>query len=273
MPVQAFCPDGKPVDLATAITPIFVKLENDLYRIIGTGFYIARYGLFLTAKHVVEDIAEHDAEGRSVFVWSWDLDGTLRIRPVLTCSFDLNAPRKAIDIAICQCVDRWDNGNMQILKPNERIGIYTGNIKCGINIATYAYPGNYKIDTKNVEKKMEVFADVFEGKILEEIGPNDRYLRYRHFETSMEIRSGSSGGPVFFQGGHAFAVNCRGWNLADSIEALSSVVPISQALDISLPIPLIPLTAWEYQTIPHNRHGGSVTLRDLAEWGHISIVQ
>jgi len=273
VPIQAFSAGGQPVDSQIAVTPIFVKMAPTLLQVIGTGFFIARYGLLLTAKHVVDEVAMHDAEGMAAFTWLWKTDGTLNFRPILTCSYYDRAPRDAADIAICQTVDCATPGAIRIVQPNERIALVTSLPNVGAHIATYAYPDNYRVDFSGPEKAGQIFADAFEGTLLEVLGPQERLLRYKHVETSIQVRSGASGGPVFGPGGHAFAINCRGWDLGTdhTTDPLSSVVPVSLILDLQFPCPYLPCGSAEERSVPANRRSGQVTLRDLAAWGHISL--
>jgi hypothetical protein len=118
--------------------------------------------------------------------------------------------------------------------------------------------------------RVQIRAAGSEGNLLELVGPENGYLRYPHIHTSIEVRSGASGGPVFGPDGHAFAVNCRGWDLQDQ-EPLSTVVPVSQVLDLQFAYPHIPVGSGEERAVPSSRRGGPVTLRDLAAWGHIAL--
>jgi hypothetical protein len=273
MPLQAFEPGGNPIASQVGVTPLLIRLEPTLFKIVGTGFYVARYGLLLTAKHVVEEVAEHDAEGRPTVAWIWKADGTLNFRPLITCSFDNRAPRDAADIAICQAVDNAKPGSIRVAQVNERIALVTRLPDPGTAIATYSYPDNHRVDFSSPERVGRIFADGFEGRVLEIVGPQDRFLRYTHVETSIQIRGGASGGPVFGSDGHAFAVNCRGWDLGadQGAEPLSSVVPVSLILDLEFQYPVMPAESWEARSVPENRRDGKVTLRDLAAWGHIVL--
>jgi hypothetical protein len=274
MPLQAFDPNGHPIDSQVGVTPLCVQLEPGVYQVTGSGFYVARYGLLLTAKHVVDEITTHDAENRPTVAWIWKSDGTLNFRPLLTCSFDNRAPRDAADIAICQAVDSAQPGAIRVAQTNERIALVTRLPEPDTRIATYAYPDNHRLDFRGPKQRtVRMFADAFEGKVLDIVGPNERFLRYMHVETSIQIRGGASGGPVFGADGHAFAVNCRGWDLGadEAVDPLSSVVPISLILDLEFPYPVIPPGSWEDQSVPPRRRGGQVSLRDLATWGHVSL--
>lgn len=125
----------------------------------------------------------------------------------------------------------------------ERVGILPAIPERNALIGTYAYPGNARLDFRDKEKPVLLFADVFEGRMLEVLGPHERFLRYEHFETSIDARAGASGGPVFHPSGHACAVNCRGWDLGSEPECgpLSSVVPIEPVLGLRVPMPHMPV--------------------------------
>ena len=271
--LQAFDSSGKPVDSQVAVTPLFLKLSPSVLKVVGTGFYIARYGLLLTAKHVVDEMAKHHAEGHPTVAWIWKADGTLNFRPILRCSFDHRAPREAADIAICQAVDSAKKGSERVAQTNPRIALLTRVPKDGTAIATYAYPDNSCVEFSAPERIGRIFADAFEGEVLEVVRPHEGFLRYTHVHTSIHLRGGASGGPVFGPDGHAFAVNCRGWDLASDQDAqpLSSVVPVALILDLEFEYPLIPSGSWEERAVPESRRGAKVTLRDLAAWGHISL--
>lgn len=271
MPLQAYSPAGNPIDSQVGVTPIFLKLEPGLLKIIGTGFYIARYGLLLTAKHVVDEIVDNNTEGRPKAAWIWKPDGTVNFRPIHTCSFDHRAPLYYPDIAICQAVDSAKPEHVAVLQINERIGLSTRVPPKGAAIATYAYPDNHRLDFASGDPNVKVIADAFEGTVQELIGPEERMLRYEHVEASMTIRGGASGGPVFGPDRHAFAVNCRGWDFGAEQEPLSTVVPVSAIFDLEFRYPIMPPGSWESESVPQNRRGGNVSLRDLARWGHISI--
>src|SRR5690349_10613451 len=123
MALRVTLPNGNRGDPESAITPVFVQLEPGHLQVVGTGFYIARYGLFLTAKHVIEELAEQDQLGRPSLCWNWTSDGHLYLHPILTCSFLTEAPRNASDIAICQAVASARNSAISFGAPNERIAL------------------------------------------------------------------------------------------------------------------------------------------------------
>jgi hypothetical protein len=273
MPLRVTLPDGSPGDPQCGVTPLMVQLEKGVYRVIGTGFYVTRYGLLLTAKHVVEEVADADSDGRATLAWNWTTSGELFMKPILTCSFFNEAPRNASDIAVCQAVDSARNGNIVVKTITERVGLLPAIPEPNSLIGTYAYPGNAYLDFRDKTKPVSMFADVFEGRMLAVLGPHERFLRYEHFETSIDVRAGASGGPVFHPSGHACAVNCRGWDLGSEpgCDPLSSVVPIAPVLDLRIPMPHMPAGSFESNSVPQDRRNTQVTLRELASWGHLAL--
>jgi len=274
MLLQAFGPDGKPTDPNATTTPIFVQQEPKVLTVIGTGFYIARYGLFLTAKHVIDELMLDEQTLAPAMTWYWAAnEPSISFRPILWSSYPTAAPFDAPDIAICQAVDAIENDVPIIVHANERIGLSTQVPVSGDYIATFAYPDNARLDFDVPDKTATIRADPFIGQMREVVGVSQpRMLKYAHFETSIEVRGGASGGPMFF-GGHAVAVNCRGWEHApdSGLDHLSAVVPIASILDMSFRYPVMPKTSAEERLVPENRRGLPVTLRDLAAWRHITI--
>ena len=50
--------DGKEISATTGVVPILVELDKGKLQVIGTGFYITRYGLLLTARHVMTALSQ-----------------------------------------------------------------------------------------------------------------------------------------------------------------------------------------------------------------------
>jgi hypothetical protein len=53
---RAVTRDGTEIEPSAGIVPIMKEVEEDRYAVIGTGFYITRYGLFMTAAHVLSEL-------------------------------------------------------------------------------------------------------------------------------------------------------------------------------------------------------------------------
>ena len=50
---QAMDGTGRPVDPRDGVVPILREIDKGMLKVVGTGFYISRYGLFLSANHVI----------------------------------------------------------------------------------------------------------------------------------------------------------------------------------------------------------------------------
>ena len=67
---KALSGDGTEISATLGVVPILRELEVGKLRVIGTGFYITRYGLFLTARHVFDNIIEaDDPSGQSLRIF------------------------------------------------------------------------------------------------------------------------------------------------------------------------------------------------------------
>ena len=57
--------DGRRVPTGAGVVPILKEIGEGQLKVVGTGFFVTRYGLFATAKHVLEELVEWDI--RSLF--------------------------------------------------------------------------------------------------------------------------------------------------------------------------------------------------------------
>jgi hypothetical protein len=99
-------------------------------------------------------------------------------------------------------------------------------------------------------------------------------MRFPHFETSIKIKSGASGGPVFDSDGRVVGVNCRGWDFGDAApeeDNFSLIIPVREVLNQRVKLDHLPPISWERDQIPTNRVGTSFTIAELAGYGHIDF--
>lgn len=74
---------GVEIDPNEAIFPLVSQLPDGTFRLIGTGFFIASNGIFLTAAHVVEDVLDPSGEAIAPLGLFQFLPGeTYKVRPV-----------------------------------------------------------------------------------------------------------------------------------------------------------------------------------------------
>ena len=146
----------------------------------------------------------------------------------------------------------------------------------GSAVVTYAYPENEILDFTHQENVPKVFSDYYAGQFLRYVPkPGNSLLPHAHYETSIEIRSGASGGPVFDAQGRIVGVNCRGWDFRGSEHEgtnLSSIVPIAESLAIEVSDLQLPEPSWEFDQIPVERRAEKLTVADLVRFGHVEFV-
>jgi hypothetical protein len=262
--------DGADIDPRSGVIPIAKELCPGRLAIIGTGFYLTRYGLFGTAAHVLECLLDSNGEYTvpAYVIHSADED-TVHLRRILQIT-----RQEQSDIAVGHAQnfsDRFPDDPLLNLRPR----LMPITPPEGARLITYAYPENETLDFTAADATPIVESDYYEGVLLAVRSATENPLLPQvHFETSIEIRSGASGGPVFYEG-NIVGVNCRGWDFRGSEfegDELSSVIPISEALTLDVPVMELGERSWEYQQIPPARLGHPLTIAELGSFGHIEIV-
>jgi hypothetical protein len=141
----------------------------------------------------------------------------------------------------------------------------------GESLVTFAYPENAILDFTQKEEIPTIRGDFYEGKLLRYVPVSDNpSIPYPHFETSIKLKSGSSGGPVFC-GGKVIGVNCRGWDFHEDDENgnLSYIVPVSHLVSAKVELNQLPNPSWERDQIKNTKEKYSII--ELAECGHIIL--
>lgn len=262
--------NGKPIDPRDGIVPVIKRVSSGTLAIIGTGFYITRYGLFMTAHHVLASVVN---EQKQVTCPSYVMhragENEVHLRKILR--FSLLSPA---DLA----VGHADNFKEKFPKAplmNLRGRLSTEVPFEGSQVVTYAYPENKMLDFTRPENVPTVSSDYYDGQFLRYVSESENpFMPYPHYETTIQIRSGASGGPVFDNKGRIVGVNCRGWDFRGSEfegENLSSVVPIREALAMEIVDLQLPEPSWEHDQVPREQRGKTVTVMDLVRFGHIEF--
>ena len=145
---------GEPIHPGDGIIPILKELELGKLALIGTGFYITRYGLFLTARHVLEDICvernEQNKVTRRSYILHLSANSGCHLRPIRR--FSLMHP---IDLAVGHAENYKDKVPSSPLM-NLRGALSTKLLKRGARLVTYAYPENEILDFKKPDNIPEV---------------------------------------------------------------------------------------------------------------------
>lgn len=195
--------DGKTQDASYVIFPILRQhADKKTSELIGTGFFVAKGGIFVTAGHVLKAALEEDERGPfGLGIVQLLPDGSFVERPI----------RKAIvhdtsDIGIGVCAEMTSSIRGKL--DNPILCLSTRDPALGEHIFTYAYPDTV---TEPLEAKTAVYINphFYAGNIVEHL-PNGRdsvLIPWPCFRTSMHIHGGASGGPVFDSSGAVFGIN------------------------------------------------------------------
>lgn len=261
--------NGDLVDVGSGITPILTRTgEGKKFRVIGTAFFVTRYGLMVTAKHVLEELLD-PVTGELTPAFILENRGTTNTvqRFITRASFS-----KFFDVAVFQVQNGLEAGRPagpMNLVPNLSLDVPP----VGAQLVSYAFPENRVVDFSAAAIPAVMAADFYQGRFLDYVPANSRGLvRYPHYETTLEIRSGASGCPVFCNGS-IVGIASTGWTFHEEGEAqepLSAVLPIRLLLHVEVECAQIPTESWEYASIPEPRRGAVLTFGELIAYGHIN---
>ena len=257
--------DGRPIEPSACVVPILRQTEPGRLLLVGTGCYVTRYGLVLTAAHVLKDLAEGNTL-RTAFVMHRPDEATVHLRRIRSVSW-LNE----FDIGLAQAENYLESVPQRPLtNMRARMSIRVPQVR--ESLVTYAYPQNAPLDFREPNAAPEVRADYFDGIVTAHLEPGQRpRLPYFHIETSVHVHSGASGGPVFDSHGYVIGIASSGWDFGDAadIEPLSSVTLIRDLLSLTTTLRLLPPDSWEAQQLPAGEAERPWTVRQLAEYGHL----
>lgn len=266
---RATTKSGMEIEPGTGIIPIMKELEKGKLSVIGTGFYITRYGLFLTAKHVLKEVVDYET-GTVTPSLICHLAGDTDVHFRLIRGISLV---NEVDLAVAQA-DNYMEKFPESPLINIRATLTTEVPPVGSSLVTFAYPENKTLDFTQSDIIPSIKADYYEGFFLKHVTNSDHpFIPYPHYETSIKIRSGASGGPVFYNG-RVIGVNCRGWDFGeteDDQNSLSYIIPVTEVLSVPIELIQLPEKSWEYKQIPENQRNKAISVAELSRLGHIDF--
>jgi Trypsin-like peptidase domain len=243
---------GESVEGGPAIFPIIRHHTDGTVDLLGTGFFIANNGLFVTAKHVLN--APFDPRtGQQLFPVSiihFHEKGSYFIRPVIRCAFH---PVADLTVGVAAQMTRDSDG---ALLANKSLVLNVDSIAPGAHVTTYAYPRYEKVITQSGIQIFNVMPSFYDGEIVEYLptGRDRVMLPGPCYRTSIRIHHGASGGPVFSKDGRVFAINSTGFDGTED----SYVSSIGGILDLAID-----------DVVIGGKAPRSVTIRELAYAGHV----
>ena len=268
-PPSAKTVDGNPIDPGTCVFPIMKELEPGLVNIVGTGFYITRYGLFLTAKHVLLDAYKDGSQTHSLLTLHNNDDAaTSHVRRVLRfCVSD------KYDVALGVLENFADKYPKNPLT-NRRCILTTNPPPLGSRVVTFAYPNNLRLDFRK-EDPVETYRNYFVGKLLEHVTslPSDEYapIPPPFYTSDVIVMNGASGGPAFDEKGRVFAVSSSSMELEDGY--LTRLTRTNEALHLNFSVGslCIPNGSWEHRQVQDLSEQTRIDLNALGARGHIDL--
>jgi hypothetical protein len=245
---------GVQVEPYFSIFPIIRVDADGRIDLLGTGFFISKYGLFLTARHVLEAPFDRKS-GRQLFAIGilQSLEENEYIyRPILRCALH---PSADVAVGVAAPMKKNQDGT-DLVNPVLRLSIVP--VELNAHVVTFAYPRYTNFIGDNNEQIFKLMPAYYDGHILEYLpyGRDRILLPGCCYRTNMAIHHGASGGPVFSREGTAFAVNSTGFDGTDD-SYVSGLEPI---LDLRID-----------DVVMDNQPARSVRIRDMVHAGHILV--
>ncbi|WP_162180646.1 S1 family peptidase [Shewanella mangrovi] len=221
--VKAHSHNGDETHPRETIFPIFRVDEQNCCHLVGTGFFIGDDGVFVTAKHIIEEIESKGGHVAIVHIKA----GKWFLRNVAFSTLHHKA-----DIAVVH-LNRLYNQTKDEYLSNDKLKIAKSPTRKGDSLFTYAYPKT----TIAYEElpRINIVPSIYDGVITEEYPDGrDRMLPSACYQVDMLIHGGASGGPVFNSNGEVVAINSSSMSFDEPDSGCTFVSCIQDVMDLDI---------------------------------------
>ncbi|WP_298545901.1 serine protease [uncultured Aquimarina sp.] len=210
---------------SNAIVPLVSedKKTNKLF-FIGTSFYISGNGILLTAKHCIFN--KKDEVYDNLGVIHFLPNNQYILRPIRKTTY-----ANEYDVAYLlpeEILDKEKN-----IVPSPSLILTDRFPELNEQLGTFGYP-----DTQTIPQpesiKMDFISDFYLGKYVEFHKNGIGLLKNSCFQTTIKMKSGSSGGPVFNKNGTVIGICSTGYDVTDGGDDISFATPLLPTFSLSL---------------------------------------
>lgn len=244
--------EGEKFEGVEVVMPVCKWLDEEMtkYRPIGTSFLISRDGLIITAKHILDELKKVNDNKTNLFCMLFMAEEKKYKKVPLKPSIH-TAQISDIGFAQLFSLKNVKTGEFYISK--RYIPLSSKRPQKGEFVSTYSMPReSYSMKDENT---INLNPHWCFGKIVKYHKNGFGILKGPCYETDMETKPGSSGGPVFNEKGIAIGVNSSGHSNTN----ISYFTPIQPLLEIDFKM------MWKKNLIATN-------LKEMHQKGWIKIV-
>lgn len=220
---------GRTISAEIPIIPLVsYNPDSKIWKCVGTGFFVNPNGGFVTAKHVF-----YDNKGiplPTLYGIQSTISGERHVRSIRHLAVHPKA-----DICLGMLGQRRIKGGQNIV-PETTVSFTLDfqNPDPHDKIKSFAFPLTEREETAEGAFEFTFTGKWSEGEIVEYHEEGSPLVRNRCFQTTMNIDSGASGGPVI-KGNFVIGINSSGMTVPDGETPISFITPINLILDLSVP--------------------------------------